>query len=116
MQSHPNLFSEIHKDLFGPLSSLHASLYWQVLYMLYHLDFEDEPFEITKEFALDHVAQFLEKKGWHNLQGIDEDLPSDNLYEEDRKTIESLIDKMLELNMTLEQEAIDIQNWIDAAF
>lgn len=84
MQPNPNLFSEIHKELFRPLAGVHANLYWQVLYVLYHLDFEDEPFEITKEFALDHISQILETNDeWKTTHDIDEELPADGLYEKD---------------------------------
>jgi DNA topoisomerase VI subunit A len=40
----------------------------------------------------------------------------DSFITEDHKMIESLIDKMLELNLKLEQEAIDIQNWVEFSY
>ncbi len=55
----------------------------------------------------------LEKSDSVRLSRIRERLYNFDL--EDYKTLESLINKMLELNLKLEQEAIDIQNWIESS-
>jgi hypothetical protein len=54
----PALFSQIPVGLFGPLSSLYSGLYWGILARFYQLEFERDPFILTRIVAFD-VAEEL---------------------------------------------------------
>lgn len=55
------LFNEIPLSFFRPLSGRFPGLYWTALETLYTLDFEGEPFEITRELAIEQVALVIEQ-------------------------------------------------------
>ena len=54
----PALYEHIPSGLFGPLSSLYSGLYWEILARFYQLEFERDPFILTRIVALD-VAEDL---------------------------------------------------------
>ncbi|MEK6706527.1 MAG: Wadjet anti-phage system protein JetA family protein [Bdellovibrionota bacterium] len=55
------LFHELPPTFFRPLACKLAPLYWATLETLYTLDFEGEPFEITKDTAVEQIALMLEQ-------------------------------------------------------
>lgn len=81
------LFQEISPSFFRPLTGRLATVYWAALETLYALDFEGEPFEITRETAIEQVAQLLEQTPEYLadptalVKAIDEGWPSDEASE-----------------------------------
>ena len=55
----PALFTRIPPALFGPLTGSHATLYWAILAVYYHYEFEREPFFLLRSVVVDTAEEFV---------------------------------------------------------
>ena len=55
----PDLFEQVPRGFFGPLSGPLAPLYWSVLARFYQYEFERDPFFLLKETALEIIEHIL---------------------------------------------------------
>jgi hypothetical protein len=55
----PALFSRVPAGLFGPLAGGHAHLYWAILGVYYHYEFEREPFFLLRGVVLDTAEELV---------------------------------------------------------
>ncbi len=55
----PDLFEQVPRGFFGPLSGPLAPLYWSVLARFYQYEFERDPFFLLKETALEVIEHIL---------------------------------------------------------
>ncbi len=53
----PPLFTRVPAGLFGPLTGTFAPLYWTILSVYYHYEFEREPFFLLKSVVLDTAEE-----------------------------------------------------------
>ena len=55
----PPLFTRVPPGLFGPLTGAFAPLYWTILSVYYHYEFEREPFFLLKSVVLDTAEELI---------------------------------------------------------
>jgi hypothetical protein len=55
----PPLFTRVPSGLFGPLTGAFAPLYWTILSLYYHYEFEREPFFLLKSVVLDTAEELI---------------------------------------------------------
>jgi hypothetical protein len=59
----PSLFERVPRGLFAPLGDPYAELYWELLAELYRLEFEREPFVVTRPTAIDVAEASIRSSG-----------------------------------------------------
>ena len=53
------LFTRVPAALFGPLSGSHATLYWAILAVYYHYEFERKPFFLLRRVVVDTAEELV---------------------------------------------------------
>ena len=62
----PDLFEQVPRGFFGPLSGPLAPLYWSVLARFYQYEFERDPFFLLKETSLEIIEHILRESALWN--------------------------------------------------